>query len=181
VNVWGWYKRLRAWMATANENATRNYTNNTMRLVRPVLGSVDTFKTNAGPVTVSWILDSDDYHDLIHNADELLPADRDDLRERLRKDQAYVRTKIADVLKGHPATDFTHEAQYLGIIVEKVSRREGRLIDFEAALEKARTLVEANRIREQFLRENNIEEGSELEDQVNIIFSEYEMELKKDE
>jgi hypothetical protein len=54
---------------------------------------------------------------------------------------------------------------------------EKPLSELERRLERARTIVEADRVRKQFLRDNNIEEGSEQEDRVNIIFSDYESRL----
>jgi len=53
------------------------------------------------------------------------------------------------------------------------------LSELERRLHLARSIVEADRARLDFLRENNIPEGSQLEEQVNIIFSEYEMRLKE--
>jgi hypothetical protein len=50
--------------------------------------------------------------------------------------------------------------------------------ELERRLEMAQTLVQADRIRKKFLADNNIAEHSELAEQVNVLFTEYEVRLK---
>jgi hypothetical protein len=45
-------------------------------------------------------------------------------------------------------------------------------------VEKAKTIHEVEKARIQFLKDNGIDEGSELADQVNVIFSNYELRIK---
>lgn len=57
-------------------------------------------------------------------------------------------------------------------------RTTPKMTELERRLTLAKSLIEADRERKKFLAENGIDEDSDLGQQVNMVFSEYEARLK---
>jgi len=92
-------------------------------------------------------------------------------------------TKVTEILNAHPDDDLHDYAAILGISIVGIKRSSttGLLASLELALSKCRSLIEADRARKKFLAENGISEDSELGEQVNMVFSEYEGRLRDPE